>query len=51
MEINPEIRAKIQQFIVSNFYVPVAAELTDGASLLDRGIIDSTGVLELIGFL
>ncbi len=25
--------------------------LTDGDSLLDKGIVDSTGVLELIGFL
>ena len=26
-------------------------ELTDSASLLDLGIIDSTGVLELVGFI
>ncbi|MCK4606114.1 MAG: acyl carrier protein [candidate division Zixibacteria bacterium] len=26
-------------------------ELTDSGSLLDLGIIDSTGVLELVGFL
>lgn len=26
-------------------------ELTDSDSLLDKGIIDSTGVLELVGFL
>lgn len=26
-------------------------ELTDDASLLDKGIIDSTGVLELVGFI
>jgi acyl carrier protein len=50
-EASASVSVKIRQFIVSNFYVPVAAELTDDASLLDRGIIDSTGVLELIGFL
>jgi acyl carrier protein len=27
------------------------SELKDGDSLLDKGIIDSTGVLELVGFL
>lgn len=43
--------ATIREFIARNFYVPDKAALTDDASLLDRGIIDSTGVLELIGFL
>ena len=42
---------RIREFITKNFYVPDPAELTDDASLLDRGIIDSTGVMELIGFL
>ena len=42
---------RIREFIIKNFYVPDPAELTDDASLLDRGIIDSTGVMELIGFL
>jgi acyl carrier protein len=51
MENQTEASTKIRQFIASNFYVPDATELTDDASLLDRGIIDSTGVLELIGFL
>jgi len=27
------------------------AQLTDSESLLDKGIVDSTGVLELIGFI
>ena len=27
------------------------SDLTDSDSLLDKGIIDSTGVLELVGFL
>jgi acyl carrier protein len=42
---------QIRQFITTNFYVPAEADLTDDASLLDRGIIDSTGVMEVIGFL
>ena len=45
------MRAKIRAFIESNFYVPEGQPLADDASLLDNGVIDSTGVLELIGFL
>jgi acyl carrier protein len=42
---------RIRQFVLSNFYVADAAALTDGHSLLDQGIVDSTGVLEVIEFL
>jgi acyl carrier protein len=44
-------RERVRAFIESNFYVPEGQKLTDEASLLDNGVIDSTGVLELIGFL
>lgn len=44
-------RERLRTFIESNFYVPEGQKLTDEASLLDNGVIDSTGVLELIGFL
>ena len=46
-----EIAGKIRKFITSNFYVPVPAELADETSLLDSGVIDSTGVLEVISFI
>lgn len=46
-----ETHATVREFIARNFYVPDQSVLTDDASLLERGIIDSTGVLELIGFL
>ena len=46
-----EIRDTVRAFITKNFYVPDAAALSDDASLLDQGIVDSTGVLEVIGFL
>ncbi|HEY1308212.1 MAG TPA: acyl carrier protein [Vicinamibacterales bacterium] len=37
---------------MENFlYGQVSTELRDDESLLDRGLIDSTGVLELVGFL
>jgi acyl carrier protein len=45
------MRGKLRKFIESNFYVPEGEPVPDDGSLLDRGIIDSTGVLELIGFL
>ena len=47
----PDHKPVIREFLTSNFYVPSAAQLTDQASLLDRGIIDSTGVMEVIEFL
>jgi len=42
---------KIRTFIVSNFFIPDPAALNDDASLLESGVVDSTGVLELIAFL
>jgi acyl carrier protein len=42
---------QIKQFITTNFYVADPAKLADDASFLDQGIIDSTGVLEVVGFL
>jgi acyl carrier protein len=47
MDISQEVR----QFILDNFYVTDRASLGDDTSLLDLGIIDSTGVLEVIMFL
>lgn len=44
-------KEKIRQFVTTNFYVADPAALQDGESLLDSGIVDSTGVLEVIGFL
>jgi acyl carrier protein len=42
---------QVRTFVMSNFYVANPATLGDGASLLDHGIIDSTGVLEVILFI
>jgi acyl carrier protein len=47
MDIEEQVRA----FITSNFYVADPSVLEDSASLLDQGIIDSTGVLEVISFI
>ena len=47
-EIEPEIR----QFIEDNFMFQVdRTELSENESLLDAGLINSTGILELITFL
>jgi acyl carrier protein len=45
------VRDLITEFIVQNFYVPDALALDDEVSLIERGIVDSTGVLELTAFL
>lgn len=45
------ISQAVREFIIRNFYVPKPGELTDDQSLLDSGIVDSTGVFELIAFI
>jgi acyl carrier protein len=42
--------SRVREFVTRNFFVSDAARLTDDASLLDLGVVDSTGVLEIIGF-
>ena len=44
-------KAKIRAFIIDNFLFGNDDGLQDGASFLEEGIIDSTGVLELVNFL
>ena len=45
------IKATVRGFIVDNFLFGTEDEsLTDDASFLETGIIDSTGILELISF-
>jgi acyl carrier protein len=45
------IKEQVRAFVTSNFYLPDSTTLADDASLLDLGIIDSTGVLEVIAFI
>ena len=45
------LKQQIRDFVTSNFYVADPAALQDQTSLLEHGIIDSTGVLEVIVFL
>lgn len=46
-----ETRDRIRDFIFTNCYVPDPARLGDEVSLLGTGILDSTGMLELIEFI
>jgi acyl carrier protein len=46
-----EVNEKIRNFIGQNFFAASGIEFADNASLLDLGIIDSTGVLELVSFI
>ena len=41
----------LRNFIVANFLYGQERELQDSASLMGEGIIDSTGVLQLISFI
>lgn len=41
----------IREFVISNFLYGDGSGLTDDTSFLESGIIDSTGMLELIAFL
>jgi acyl carrier protein len=46
-----DITELIRNFVVENFLFGNDEDLTNATSFLDEGIIDSTGVLELVSFL
>ena len=46
-----ELKDKIRTFVVENFLFGNNQNLEDTTSFLEEGIIDSTGVLELVGFI
>lgn len=47
-----DIKTEVRNFLIDNFMMGLdPGELADRDSLLDKGIVDSTGVLELVGFL
>jgi len=46
-----DIADKVRSFIKENFYAAGSTEIADDASLLDMGIVDSTGILEVVAFL
>jgi acyl carrier protein len=46
-----EIKNPLRQFLRTTFFLSDGAELSDDASLLKSGLLDSTGVLELVLYL
>lgn len=44
-------QAKIREFIIANFYLPDPSKISDETPLVTGGIVDSTGMLEVIAFL
>ena len=51
MEQALEIKKTVSQFISKNFLFDEEKKVQEDVSLLQTGIVDSTGILELIGFL
>jgi len=45
------LRANLREFVVRNFLFGKSDDLADDTSFLEQGIIDSTGVLELVSHL
>jgi len=45
------LREQIRNFIQENFILENPGDLVDDESMLEKGIIDSTGVLELVAFI
>ncbi len=42
---------RLREFVIANFYIPPGMPLEESTSFLEQGIIDSTGVLELVTFI
>ena len=45
------VEEQVRNFVIGNFLFGQPSDLGSDESLLEKGIIDSTGVLELIAFL
>jgi len=46
-----QIEQLIREFIIESFLFGESDNLSDSDSLLEKGVIDSTGVLELVAFI
>jgi len=49
--LGPSLQRTVHEFIIKNFIFEDDGSLTESTSFLKNGIIDSTGVMELIAFL
>ena len=45
-----QVREQLKQFVIENFLFGQQTDFRDDESFLESGIIDSTGVLELVTF-
>jgi acyl carrier protein len=45
------IKSRVRDFVIENFRYGDASGVTDDLSLVSSGVVDSTGVLEVITFL
>ena len=43
--------SKVREFVVENFLFGEGASLKEDTSFLEEGVVDSTGILELVMFL
>lgn len=48
---NEEVRNKVRSYILDSILLGTSDKLEDNASLLDAGILDSTGTMELVAYL
>lgn len=46
-----DIRSRIRAYIVENLLLGADVDLADAPSLLEAGVLDSTGAMELVGFI
>jgi acyl carrier protein len=52
VQVSTDVRTELTDFVVSNYlFGDVARAPGDNDSLVEEGVIDSTGILELIEFL
>jgi acyl carrier protein len=50
-EVRPHVTARIRGFVVDTFLLGDDDGFDDSDSLIDGGIVDSTGVMEIVAFL
>jgi acyl carrier protein len=51
METTTNYKKEIRDFVINNFLFGDASSLQDDTSFMETGILDSTGILELVTFL
>jgi acyl carrier protein len=46
-----DVRAKVRTYIIDNFLLGAADDFDDDTQLMEIGILDSTGAMELVSYL